>query len=941
MKPLKPPPHRADPDSNDTDPNYYHGRQAVASPDSSSPLVSDSSSEPPAFTPQSSLYNPAIHSVTDTFGSSHVPTDDPVLNTKIQMGQLLKQKGYITEGQLQLALAEQETNTDAQLGELCVKKGWITENQLAKVIKGIGRKMRLGEYLVDEGFISTSNKEEALDVQRQERENHGKSRPLGEILMEKGYLKQYEFLQALSKHLGVQYLDISKDDFAIVDPEMRERFGLMGLSRDFWEAHKMIPVFYLEGEYLDDKKDEQAPGKLSVVTSDPLNYDGIKEVEERTHTIVYAYVGNYDYIQKGLHKLYSAPISQTSAGQMSKKEEREYIRYLNKLIFLAILKGGSDIHVEPREAEIIIRMRVHGVLKILESLPIEKFNGLLNVIKITADMDISNKHHPQDGRFPRALGGHLLDVRVNTLPGLFGEKIVMRILMQDMSSQTLYDSNFPPRLEKQIIKAITKKNGVILVTGPTGSGKTTTLHRLLKFIASKEVNIQTIEDPVEYRAGEFINQSNINPRRHFGYPDAIRSVLRQDPDVIMVGEIRDKETAIMATECALTGHLVFSSLHTEDSLGSIVRLIQLGVAEWLISSTVVTVLNQRLVRKLCSCARPMTQLPDRDFLTRLEIDDDVIEDMERNFHRYNFKEPVGCTACDGEGFSTMQVVVEQLTLSAKVKELIREAVPYKDIVNYIRSEHSMNMLFEEGLRQVLLGVTHFEELRDIPRGDYEMKPPDQILKDATETDQIKHVEKARPTLPHPSSYREEKILSKAQSSADLEAQNIIHQALNLPYSTSSSPAPDSLPPTHPPYTDTKLASKERESHSVSHERSPRDPLDAYRATSSLNRGNLPTAQARQSDYSESSENIADEAVLRAQAKAKALAEALAEAQAEAQALADAHVAAQMQQRFNPKQQSELIDRLETFNQAQLEELERLRKENEQFKTEIVRLMKSH
>ncbi|MDQ1344077.1 MAG: type pilus assembly protein PilB, partial [Patescibacteria group bacterium] len=232
----------------------------------------------------------------------------------------------------------------------------------------------------------------------------------------------------------------------------------------------------------------------------------------------------------------------------------------------------------------------------------------------------------------------------------------------------------------------------------------------------------------------------INERQGFTYPVAIRSILRQDPDVILVGEIRDKETANIATEAALTGHLVLSTLHTEDSLGSIVRLIQLGVAEWLISSTVVTVLNQRLIRRFCDCAEYVDEFPGRDYFYGREIDDGVVDFLEEHWDRYMVKRAVGCKKCDGEGYKGMQVVVEQLSLTSTVRDMIREGRTYREVIDYIRERHSMNMIFEEGFRQVLLGVTAFEELRDLPRGDYVMKSPDQIIRDATETVEVRQVD---------------------------------------------------------------------------------------------------------------------------------------------------------------------------------------------------------
>ncbi|MDQ1343587.1 MAG: type pilus assembly protein PilB [Patescibacteria group bacterium] len=397
--------------------------------------------------------------------------------------------------------------------------------------------------------------------------------------------------------------------------------------------------------------------------------------------------------------------------------------------------------------DVNVRMRINGKLRKIDHFPSEDLRGFVNVVKHSGRLDITQQHIAHDGSFMRALGGHIVDIRVSVIPTIYGEKVVLRFLLQDMSQKSLHDSNLPPRIERQLVNVMRKKSGVILVTGPTGSGKTTMLHRAIRHIAGEDINIQTIEEPVEYRAGEFVNQTAVNEARGFTYPMAIKSVLRQDPDVILVGEIRDKETAQIATEAALTGHLVLSTLHTEDALGSIVRLIQLGVAEWLISSTVVTVINQRLIRKFCDCAEDMPMFPGREYFRGMDIDDHVLDALERDWPKYKIKSPVGCKKCDGEGYRSLQVIVEQLTLTSMVRDMIREGKPYREVIDFIRSKHYMNMIFEEGLRQIMLGNTGFEELRDLPRGDYVMKYPEEIIRDATETAETRRVDIETTSLP--------------------------------------------------------------------------------------------------------------------------------------------------------------------------------------------------
>ncbi|MDQ1343870.1 MAG: type pilus assembly protein PilB, partial [Patescibacteria group bacterium] len=469
---------------------------------------------------------------------------------KRPIGEILAHSGLITRDQLAQAL-DQQARTGRKIGEILIANRWITEQSFQNALKDSGKKVRIGEILVEKKIIDEEQLEKALAYQKHN------NKPLGESLLELGFVEEHALLSIVSRQLGIQYLDVSKDSFAIIDPDLREY--LPDTDRAFWTGLKSLPIFFIES--LDVKKgapeDPEAPrGHLSVVMFDPLNRVALEKIEKTTRCIVNAYVCNANAIKEGIELLYSSK-GRSIAG-IDQADATKHTRYLNKLLYIATLRGASDIHIEPNESEVIIRMRVNGHMRRIDSISMDRLKTIVNVIKTSANLDISKRFVPQDGSFTRALGGHVVDVRVSTMPYIHGERCVLRVLLQDMSQKTLFDSNLPPRIERQLVQALSKKNGVILVTGPTGSGKTTTLHRALHQVASERTNVVTVEDPVEYRAGEYVNQSSINETRGFTYPVAIRSILRQDPDVILVGEIRDKETANIATEAALTGHLVLS-----------------------------------------------------------------------------------------------------------------------------------------------------------------------------------------------------------------------------------------------------------------------------------------------------------------------------------------------------------------------------------------------
>ncbi len=561
-------------------------------------------------------------------------------------------------------------------------------------------KKRLGDILVEEGKISEEQLKKALSEQRKIGEK------LGKVLIRLGYIKEDDIIEALSRQLKIPFIDLSKVEI--------EKEILRILDEDFCRRHHLIPV----------KKEGSI---LYVAMTDPLDIFAIDEIVRMTGLEVDPMLAKEEDITKALDKHYGKfDLLQETVKEIKKEEVLEYdefkgeeevtklkdfaqeapvIRFVNNMITQAVLDGASDIHIEPEEGEPRVRFRIDGLLTEVTPPPKSLLLPVISRIKIMSGMDIAKTRVPQDGRIDMRVNGRDVGIRVSTFPTLYGENVVMRILDKSAALYGIEKIGLFKDEQEKLEKVIKKPYGLILVTGPTGSGKTTTLYAILNRLNSVERNIITIEDPVEYTISG-IRQSQVNPKAGLDFANGLRSILRQDPDVIMVGEIRDKETATIAIQAALTGHLVLSTLHTNDAPSAITRLIDMGIEPFLISSSLLCVIAQRLVRKICEKCK-ISFKPNPLVLKEIGLEkEDIL--------LYKGK---GCDNCKEHGYKGRTGVFEILIINDEIRELTMA----KSSVENIRKaaiKAGMKTMREDGIRKATEGITTLEEAINVTMMDF-------------------------------------------------------------------------------------------------------------------------------------------------------------------------------------------------------------------------------
>jgi general secretion pathway protein E len=518
--------------------------------------------------------------------------------------------------------------------------------------------------------------------------------------------------EAVAVHFKIPYVKI--------DPlKLNHQLITATLSRPFARRHNVVPLG-LEG------------GVLTVAVTDPLAAELFEELRRITTYKLKVVLSPRADIQKiitevyGFRKSVSAAVEQLSRGpdlgnleqfvRLKRVDEIEatdkhIVNAVEYILHYAFDQRASDIHIEPKRDKAVVRMRIDGVLHDVYPVPKEVHPAVCSRIKMLARLDIAERRRPQDGRIKTQQGDKEIELRVSTLPVTFGEKIVIRIFDPTLLFKDLSELGFPEGELAQYEQFVVRPTGLILVTGPTGSGKTTTLYSTLRRVAGPEVNVTTIEDPIEMVVDEF-NQVAVQPKLDLDFANALRHILRQDPDVIMVGEIRDAETAAYAIQAALTGHLVFSTLHTNDTATSVARLLELGANPYLISSTLAGVVAQRLVRMVCNECRTQRQLT-RDEIAALDIQLPPGHNQALFVH-----EGTGCVTCRNTGLYGRTAIVEVMPINDNIRALINRRADSKEIMRVARAD-GMATLREAAVRRLALGVTSFAEVIRVTSGDKE------------------------------------------------------------------------------------------------------------------------------------------------------------------------------------------------------------------------------
>ncbi len=552
-------------------------------------------------------------------------------------------------------------------------------------------KLRLGDILKEMGLVTEEQVTQALSRQKETRKR------LGQILLEDGIVTQLDLSKALASKFGVSFLDLTATRFdgaatAYIDEKLARRYGA-------------LPVRFLDDGTLlvamVDPQNLQARDDLAIITGFQIQ-PAIASEEDVYTAIARIYRSRADIGESADEQAQAEMAEESLTDIRDATDEAPIIKLVNSVIAQSVDDGASDIHFEPQAKELVIRFRIDGVLHEIMSIPRRMQAGVLSRLKIMAELDIAERRVPQDGRMGLIVGGKPIDMRVATLPTVYGEKVVMRLLDKSNVMLNLEDLGFSEKALKRFQKSFTKPYGAILVTGPTGSGKSTTLYAALNILNNPEKNIITVEDPVEYRLTG-INQVQVNTRAGMTFAAALRSILRCDPDIVMVGEIRDRETAQIAVESALTGHLVLSTLHTNDAPGALSRLTEMGIEPFLTSSAVDAVLAQRLARRLCSnCKEPYTAT--KEMLRKNDFPPEVCDRDDVVLHRAK-----GCSRCNSTGYKGRLGLYEVMIVSEAIRRLTVERKS-ADEISRVAAAEGMKSLREDGIDKVLLGMTSVEEI---------------------------------------------------------------------------------------------------------------------------------------------------------------------------------------------------------------------------------------
>jgi type IV pilus assembly protein PilB len=552
-------------------------------------------------------------------------------------------------------------------------------------------KSGIGALLLESGEITKEQLDEALKHHR-EQAKKGRRGLLGQTLVELGYCNEEAITRAIARQAGVELVSLDKVEVdpaaaALIEPDTARRY-------------RALPIGF-------DK------GRLVVAMMHPNDIVTLDDLRLLTGYDIKPVCVSDSELNGAIEKYYSSTTDveeefeeeavEEEAEEHTFVAEKPAVQLANLILNQAVRKGASDVHIEPQDKRLRVRFRIDGVLHEVMQPPQRLQASLISRIKVMAGMDIANRLIPQDGRTTMKVDGRVIDFRVASLPAAYGEKLTLRLLDRNARLITLQELGFPADQLAKFEKVIAVPYGCILVTGPTGSGKTTTLYAVLLELNSPEKHIITLEDPIEYRM-DGINQIQVNNRAGLTFATGLRSILRNDPDIIMVGEIRDRETARIAVESALTGHLVFSTMHTNDAAGALTRMGDMGIEPYLTASSVVAVLAQRLVRLLCRNCREAYTLQRDELLAA--VPDFPIADGESRVTLYR---PSGCLRCNNTGYSGRKGVYELLIVSDAIRQLTLQRRSAGEIARQAVSE-GMVTLRQDGLQKVKQGITSIEEV---------------------------------------------------------------------------------------------------------------------------------------------------------------------------------------------------------------------------------------
>lgn len=567
-----------------------------------------------------------------------------------------------------------------------------------------GKAISLAQVLVEEGLL-TEEQAKKVSLNRLKTGETEES-----IIQALRVINEVDFVKAKAKFLRVPFVDLDTTAFS---PE-----ALSFVPRSVAEKYKLVPFFF-------DKKDNE----LSVAMTNPLDLETVEFIEKKSGLKVKPVMGLEKQIDFFVREKYERERGITSevskALDERKKEEADIVavkkkvsteapvaKIVNTILEFAVKSRSSDVHIEPQEENIRIRYRIDGILQEKYILPRNVHEAVVSRIKILSNLKIDEKRVPQDGRFMFMSDDKEVDLRVSTMPTTYGEKVVMRLLRKAQKVPTLPDLGLRGRALKNLNDAIKRPHGIIIVCGPTGSGKTTTLYSALTIISTPGVNVSTIEDPVEYQI-DGINQVQVNRQAGLTFPTALRSFLRQDPDIIMVGEIRDTETAELAINAALTGHLVFSTLHTNDASGAPPRLLDMGVEPFLLVSSLNCVVAQRVVRRVCpDCVKyvPISKEMATEFKQILgSVYDAIEEKWKSDGKEITIPQITGCEKCGNTGYLGRIGIFEVMPISEKMGKMVVEKAPASKLQD-LAMEEGMLTMKQDGYVKVLEGVTTREEV---------------------------------------------------------------------------------------------------------------------------------------------------------------------------------------------------------------------------------------